>query len=187
MLDKRAASIQEATHEHSESDEDDDLVEDVAEIEETIQKLREILPSIFSKDMQTEEFVLRHHDLSCSNVMVDRTTLEITGIIDWECITTVPAWEDTHPKMLWGEDTEEQPEPLAFGDTDLYRVEIWEKWENTKLRKIFYQAAGLGSNNDQDACDKLGFKEKLYLLEFSTRIVKNWIIEYEKRKREQGC
>ena len=157
------------------------------EIEETIQQLQEILPSIFSQDMQTEEFVLCHHDLNRSNVMVDHTTLEITGIIDWECINTVPAWEDTYPKMLLGKDMEEQPEPLAFGDTDECRVENWENWENTKLRKIFDQAVGSSSNDDQDACNKRGFREQLDLLEFSTRMVKNWIIEYEKRKREQGC
>ncbi|PUU82921.1 kinase-like domain-containing protein [Tuber borchii] len=186
-FEKRAAGIQKAKHESLESDEDDDLAEDVPEIQETIQQLLEILPSIFPEDMQTEEFVLRHHDLNHSNVMVDHTTLEITGIIDWECITTVPAWEDTYPKMLLGEDMEEQPEPLAFGDTDEFRIERWEKWENTKLRKIFDQAAGSGANNDKDACDKRGFREQLDLLELSTRMVKNWIIEYEKRKREQGC
>ena len=157
------------------------------EIEETIQQLREILPSLFSKDMQTEEFVLHHHDLNRSNILVDRTTLEITGIVDWECITTVPAWEDTYPRMLRGEDMEEQPEPLEFGDTDEFRVERWENWENTKLRKIFDQAAGSGANNDKDGCDKRGFREQLDLLEFSTRMVKNWIIGYEKRKHEQGC
>ena len=71
MLDKRAASIQKAKHEYSGSDSDDDLVEDAPEIQETIQQLLEILPSIFSEDMQTEEFALRHHDLNRSNVMVD--------------------------------------------------------------------------------------------------------------------
>ena len=172
--------------EDSESDEDD-LAEDVPEIEETIQQLREILPSLFSEDMQTEEFVLHHHDLNRSNILVDSTTLEITGIVDWECIATVPAWEETYPQMLRGEDIEEQPEPLAFGETDEFRVERWEKWENTKLRKIFDQVVGSGADNGKDRCDKRGFREQLDLLEFSTRMVKNWIIEYEKRKHEQDC
>jgi len=84
---------------------------------------------------------------------------------------------------------EEQPEPLAFGDTDECRVERWEKWEKTKLRKIFDQAAGSGANNDKDACDKRGFRERLDLLEFSTKMVRDWIVKYryEKGKREQGC
>ncbi|CUS10384.1 unnamed protein product [Tuber aestivum] len=163
--DKRAASIQKAKHEYSESDSDDDLAEDAPEIQETIQQLLEILPSIFSEDMQTEEFTLRHHNLNRSNVMVDCMTLEITGILDWEC-----------------------PEPLAFGDTDECRVRRWEKWEKTKLRKIFDQAAGSGANNDKDACDKRGFRERLDLLEFSTKMVRDWIVKYryEKQKREQG-
>ncbi|KAG0636530.1 hypothetical protein HOY80DRAFT_977183 [Tuber brumale] len=137
--------------------------------------------------MQTKEFVLRHHDLNHSNVMVDHTTLEITGIVDWECITTVPAWEDTYPQMLQGEDMEEQPEPLAFGDTDELRVETWEKWENTKLRKIFDQAAGSGATNDKDGWDKRGVRGQLDLLGFSARMVNNWIIEYEKRGRVRCC
>lgn len=190
MLDKRAAGIQKAhLNESSESDEDS-LVKDALEIEETIQQLREIVPSLFSEGIQTEGFVLRHHDLSRSNVMVDPITLEITGIIDWECISTAPAWEDTYPRMLQGEDMEEQPEPLTFGETDEFHVEEWEEWEeweNTKLRKIFDQAAGSGANNDRDGCDKRGFREQLDLLEFSTKMVKDWIFEYEKRTREQGC
>ncbi|PUU82923.1 phosphotransferase enzyme family-domain-containing protein [Tuber borchii] len=183
--DKRAAGIQKAKHESLESDEtdEDDDAEDAPEILENIQQLLEILPSIFSEDMQTEKFVLHHHDLNRSNIMVDHTTLEITGIIDWECITTVPAWEDTYPKMLLGEDMEEQPDPLVFGETDECRIERWEKWENTKLRKISDQAAGSGANNDKDACDKRGFREQLYLLEFSTKMVKDWIIEYESNKK----
>ena len=188
MLEKRTASIQKEMHEYSESDSDDDLAEDAPEIQETIQQLLEILPSIFSENMQTEEFTLCHHDLNRSNVMVDCMTLEITGILDWECVNTVPAWEDTYPQMLRGGDMEEQPEPLAFGDTDECRVARWEKWEKTKLRKIFDQAAGSGANNNKDARDKRGFRERLDLLEISTKMVRDWIVEYwcEKRKREQG-
>jgi aminoglycoside phosphotransferase (APT) family kinase protein len=188
ISDKRAAGVQKvhSNDEDSESDEDD-LAADVPEIEDTIRRLQGILTSLFSNDMQTKGFVLRHHDLSHSNIMVDHTTLEITGIIDWECITTVPAWEDTYPQMLQGEDMEEQPEPLAFGDTDECRVETWEMWENTKLRKIFDQAAGSRANNDRDGWDKRGVREQLDLLEFSTKMVKDWIIEYEKRERVQCC
>ncbi|KAG0633585.1 phosphotransferase enzyme family-domain-containing protein [Tuber brumale] len=185
---KRANGVQKAHSNDGDSESDeDDLAADVPEIEETIQQLQQILPSLFSNGMQTKEFVLRHHDLNRSNIMVDHTTLEITGIVDWECITTVPAWEDTYPQMLQGEDMEEQPEPLASGDTDEFRVERWEKWENTKLRKIFDQAAGSGANNDKDGWDKRGFREQLNLLELSTRMVKNWIVEYERREPEQGC
>ncbi|KAG0136484.1 hypothetical protein HOY82DRAFT_624858 [Tuber indicum] len=80
---KRAAGIQEAhpNDEDSESGEDD-LAADLPEIEDTVRRLQEILTSLFSNDMRTKEFMLRHHDLSLSNIMVDRTTLEIAGIVD---------------------------------------------------------------------------------------------------------
>ncbi|KAG0128093.1 hypothetical protein HOY82DRAFT_566652 [Tuber indicum] len=188
ISDKRVAGVQNAhsNGEDSESDEDD-LTADVPEIEDTIRQLQEIFTSLFSNDMPTKEFVLRHHDLSHSNIMVDRTTPEITGIVDWECITTVLAWEDTYPQMLQGEDLEERPESLAFRDTDKCRVERWERWENTKLRKIFDQAARSGANNDKDELDKCGVREQLDLLEFSTKMVKDWVIEYEKQGRAQCC
>jgi len=188
MLDKRAAGVQKAhsDDEDSESDEDD-LAADVPEIEDTVRRLQEILTSLFSNDMQIKEFALRHHDLSLSNIMVDHTTLEITGIVDWECIATAPAWEDTYPQMLQGEDMEEQPEPLEFGDTDECCVETWEMWENTELRKTFDQAAGSGTSNDNNGWDKRGVREQLDLLEFSTKMVKDWIIEYEKREHVQCC
>ncbi|KAG0133078.1 phosphotransferase enzyme family-domain-containing protein [Tuber indicum] len=181
ISDKHAAGVQKAHSDDGDSESDEDLAEDVPEIEDTIQRLQGILTSLFSNNMQTKEFVLCHHDLNRSNIMVDRTTLEITGIIDWESITTVPDWEDTYPYMLQGGDMEEQPEPLAFGDTDECRVEGWEKWEKTKLRKVFDQAAGSGANNDKNGWDKHGVRRQLDLLEVSTKLVKNWIAGYEKR------
>ncbi|KAG0131796.1 kinase-like domain-containing protein [Tuber indicum] len=187
ISDKRAAGVQKAHSDDEYSESDEDLAEDVPEIEDTIQRLQGILTSLFSNNMQTKEFVLCHHDLNRSNIMVDRTTLEITGIIDWESITTVPAWEDTYPHMLQGEDMEEQPEPLAFGDTDECRVESWEEWEMTKLRKVFDQAAGSDAKNDKDGWDKHGVRRQLDLLEFSTKMVKNWIVGYEKRVCAQCC
>ncbi|KAG0137904.1 hypothetical protein HOY82DRAFT_575803 [Tuber indicum] len=144
VSDKGAAGVQKAhlNDADSASDQDDPAAD-----------LQEILTSLFFNDMQTTEFVLHHHDLSHSNVMVDHTTLEITGIVDWECITT----------------------PLALGDTYECCVERWERWENTEQSKTLDQAAGSGANNDKDGWDKRGVREQLDLLEFSTKVVKEWI------------
>ena len=35
-----------------------------------------------------------HNDLSLANIIKDPTTFKVTGVVDWECIGTVPRWED---------------------------------------------------------------------------------------------
>lgn len=52
-----------------------------------IQRLINLLPKVFPED-QPEEYML-HQDLSFSNMLVDADH-NLSGIIDWECVHTVP-------------------------------------------------------------------------------------------------
>jgi len=162
------------------SEDDEDLAEDAPEIEEVVKRLQNLLPSLFPCEAQPtmREFVLRHHDLSRSNILIDPATFKITGIVDWECITTVPTWEDTYPELLSGPEVPIPPEPLAPGDTDLLRTERWENWEKSQLREVFDRAIGSKAGNDEDAPVKRAFREQLERVEFSTKMVETWIAEH---------
>jgi hypothetical protein len=66
------------------------------------------------------------------------TTFKVTGVVDWECISTVPRWEDEYPKFLYGIDVDEEPDPWGEDDaTNLARAELRENWKKVKLQKLF--------------------------------------------------
>ena len=111
------------------TDYDEDLAEELPDIERTAHKLQDLLPSIScrlstspgaSPDPPKGQFVLHHHDLSFSNVIVDPVTYKVTGIVDWERVAIIPTWEDTYLQFLEGPEVHEKPEPLAGGETDKY-------------------------------------------------------------------
>jgi aminoglycoside phosphotransferase (APT) family kinase protein len=52
-----------------------------------LSRLIEVLPSLFSQDHPQ---VLTHGDLSLTNILVDETTFEITGIVDWSLTGVMP-------------------------------------------------------------------------------------------------
>ena len=133
------------------TDYDEDLAEDAPNIERTTHKLQDLLPLIFcrpltslgaSPDPPKGEFVLCHHDLSLSNVIVDPATCGVTGIVDWECVAIIPTWGDTYPQFLEGSQVHEELEPLADGETDSLSIELWDDWEKMRLRKVFDGVVG---------------------------------------------
>jgi hypothetical protein len=164
-------------------DYDEDLAEDAPDIEDVVKQLQMILPSLFTENpnfMTTDhQFAQHHHDLSLSNIMFDPKTLDITGIVDWECICVAPKWEDTYPQFLNGPSIVEEPEPLALGDTDEFRVERWENWEKTQLRREFDELAGAPWRStptyDSKAQLKREFRQQLDMVEVSTKMVRSWI------------
>lgn len=86
----------------SDTDDDEDLREDAPDIEEATKKLQALIPALFPNITPKSQFILRHHDLNHSNIMLDPKTLKITGIVDWESIATVSPWQDTYPDFLRG-------------------------------------------------------------------------------------
>ena len=82
---------------------------------------------------------LLHPDLSLSNIMIDPNTLEITGIIDWECTNASPLWQHAYPHFLTvaGPKVEKVPPRVEPGDTDEVRNEHCDDWEKMQLRAVF--------------------------------------------------
>jgi hypothetical protein len=71
----------------------EDGIEDTAFAKRLAERLLHALPIVFSPDIITghEESVLFHDDLSIEKILVNEHR-ELTAIINWECVSTVPLW-----------------------------------------------------------------------------------------------
>jgi hypothetical protein len=110
------------------------------------ERLLALLPVVFPEEH--EEFVLHHHDLNSSNIMVD-TSYKLTGIIDWECITTCPLWLACQvPKFIDDVPRLNCPDPRRYShkllpdgteDPDCLLYEHNEQYEKTCMREFFFR------------------------------------------------
>ncbi|KAI5779944.1 phosphotransferase enzyme family-domain-containing protein [Peziza echinospora] len=167
---------------HGDDGYDSDTAEDAAEAAEGLQALRSVLPSIFatagpppSSQVSIPPFVLRHQDLNHSNILLDPATYAITGIVDWECTISGPKWEDTYPAFIDGTDRLEQPPQPNAGDGDGLRMEQWDEWEKTQLRRAFDQVAGAMPNEDYEAEVKRIYLMQMNSVGLSGRMVVAWV------------
>ncbi|KAK1962787.1 kinase-like protein [Colletotrichum sublineola] len=118
------------------------------------QKLLDLLPKIFHVlQHPPEQTFLWHDDLSLSNILVDYDG-NMTAMLDWECVSTMPSWVVTQvPKFLNGATREEEPKRDGYGDAGpedrndddeldnegkniLYWIHLME-FEQTQLRKVY--------------------------------------------------
>lgn len=112
------------------------------------ERLLKILPKVLPTYEPDEEFVLHHHDLSGGNILVDDKDA-LAGVVDWECIHTVPLWYACQPpKFLNGNRLEHCPDPDTYMKTTKEdgTVEInegfWrhlQDYEKTRLRAFFFE------------------------------------------------
>jgi Phosphotransferase enzyme family len=76
------------------SEVDEQLAEDGAEVLNTFNDLARVMLRIFSAtDFLEDVKVLWHDDLSGINILVNPASHKLTGVVDWESVSTVPAWE----------------------------------------------------------------------------------------------
>jgi hypothetical protein len=123
------------------------------------QRLVNLLPKVFpSLQNPPERSVILHDDLSLSNILVNKAG-DITAIIDWECVSTMPLWMATKmPKFLEGPIREEEPKRQDYADEsnkgsdvvegneddeldnegqdELYWIHLME-YEKTQLRRVY--------------------------------------------------
>ncbi|QKX62831.1 uncharacterized protein TRUGW13939_09996 [Talaromyces rugulosus] len=127
---------------------DDDLDSDAEdEVEAStktlglIEKLENILPRIFPSNTQVEPTIVFHDDLSQHNILVNEEG-ELTGVLDWECISALPLWKACYfPAFLHGQPRETQPN-IEMYDKGKPRPDgaYWEhlhEYEATLLRDVF--------------------------------------------------
>lgn len=196
---------------------DDDLAENAPKIKKSCSDLLSLLPKIFPESRPPKQtpsctpkvtnkttalpkkggythhhhrFVLHHEDFSLSNILVDPKTHRITGIVDWECVSITPCWEehDSYPKFIMGPAVDKKP---IIGDEDKedeLLVERMQDWERMQLRVVFDQTIATrvnrnlnhkneSSDDEALAKRKKEFMEHLLLVEFSTKAVNRWIAD----------
>ncbi len=122
------------------SEVDEQLAEDGTEVLHTFNDLEGVLPRIFSATDVSEDFkMLWHDDLSGMNILVDPASHKLTGVVDWESVSIVPAWETGGgvPYFLRGIEVRE-PAPIGSPDVDeVSLVEIRKDWEKVLLRRKY--------------------------------------------------
>ena len=88
------------------------LHEDIVEVLQVCDELEKATLSIFpGMDGPKDAKVLWHNDLFMFNILVDPVTYQITGLLDWESVSIVPACDiqDGIPRFLQGIEVTEPP------------------------------------------------------------------------------
>lgn len=97
--------------------EDEEEKEDAAFALALAATLAGLLPKIFLPiESHPEQSVILHDDLSLSNILINDQG-EITALLDWECVSTMPLWiAAIVPRFLRGSDREEEPKRQDYAD-----------------------------------------------------------------------
>ncbi|KAJ4359051.1 hypothetical protein N0V95_002513 [Ascochyta clinopodiicola] len=141
-------TVDEDPEDDSDSDEDPNPYRTPEAIKVRIQRLIDLLPTVLATG-ELEEYVLHHDDLHESNILVGEDH-ELSGIIDWESLPTVPLWAACEiPKSLESAlDRHECPDPSCYakevlddGSEELNTMyyEHLEEHEKTQLRVFFLE------------------------------------------------
>jgi aminoglycoside phosphotransferase (APT) family kinase protein len=87
------------------STDDEDDIEDAEFVKELAQDLSNELRKVFSEDTAEPDHVktiLFHDDLSMQTILVGEEG-NLTAVVDWECVSTVPVWRACQlPQLLEG-------------------------------------------------------------------------------------
>jgi hypothetical protein len=128
------------------SEVDEKLAEDGIEVLDTFNDLEQVMPRIFSTtDVSEDVKVLWHDDLSGMNILVDPESHKLTGVVDWESVSIVPAWETGGgvPYFLQGIEVLSEPPPIDDPDVNEGSlVEIRKDWEKVLLRRKYAEITG---------------------------------------------
>ncbi|KAJ5478680.1 hypothetical protein N7530_004189 [Penicillium desertorum] len=132
-----------ALNKHSAGDLDSDdeaEMEDATRTLQIIDNLKSLVPLVFPMNNDDPEpSMIFHHDLSKHNILVDDNG-ELTGLLDWECVSAVPLWKAcSYPLFLDEQPRRSEPIPPPQdneGANVLYLEQLW-LYEVTLLRDIF--------------------------------------------------
>ncbi|KAL2196805.1 hypothetical protein P885DRAFT_37032 [Corynascus similis CBS 632.67] len=126
-------------------DEDEDDLEELEHIMDIISRLRRHPDDFFPPPgSEPERTMIFHDDLSRQNILVNEDG-NLTAVVDWECISTLPLWIACQiPPLLQGTPRNEEPVKTKYQhDEDGNVVELfWEHlddYELTQLRRVFLE------------------------------------------------
>ncbi|KAF4929544.1 Altered inheritance of mitochondria protein 9 [Colletotrichum viniferum] len=166
-------------------------------------KLLYMVPKMFPEKRSAESTFLWHEDLSLENILVDHEG-NITAVLDWECVSTMPSWVATRtPLFLVGLEREDEPDREIYAsdlsdndnsDTDGTEITsidnegkcelYWEHladFEKTQLRKAYAARMEIlrpgWTEEFESNCLKVDFLEAIQHCRSGifTRSVSDWI------------
>ncbi|KAF5580067.1 hypothetical protein FPANT_9462 [Fusarium pseudoanthophilum] len=119
-------------------------IDDAARTFGIAERLLHLIRCIFPCHAEAETTVLYHDDLHGNNILVDDAG-NITGIVDWECVSIVPLWKACGiPQFLfeqprWTEPDRRRYRHDANGEmSELYYKHL-HQYETTRLREVFLE------------------------------------------------
>lgn len=107
-----------------------------------VEKLETIYPHVFPPNKPVPEpSVVFHDDLSQHNILVSEEG-ELTGVLDWECVSALPLWKACcYPTLLHGRPRDTKPNIEMYDrgnpDPDSAYWEHSQQYEATLLRVVF--------------------------------------------------
>lgn len=143
---------------------DQDDLKDFDEIENAYHSYKNLLPGVF---VGQDPFSLYHEDLRSANIIINPSTYDITGVIDWEQATTIPDWYGIdYPACLRGQDPFDEQDgqtiPVTYDSEDeeynAVTVSARDRRDGLILRKRFDEAMkklGRENWNHKSTLDKL--------------------------------
>ncbi|CAD6588302.1 MAG: hypothetical protein ASARMPRED_003459 [Alectoria sarmentosa] len=182
---------------------DSDGDEEAPKMEKLFNDYQDVVPEIFTAAEGVFPYVLRHHDLSLANILVNPDTYEITGIIDWEKIQVVPEWKGSRfPKFL----TDEMDFPWSFDEEPRIPtsaeyiqesedhmsivVEERDRWDDAILRQHYDEALSRTRGEEQfdgntSNCAKTKREFKAMILDVTDDVnsARVWLERYSESKR----
>ncbi|KAF6828545.1 hypothetical protein CMUS01_08542 [Colletotrichum musicola] len=133
----------EDTDEDEDEEDEEDDEEDIENALSIIARLRRQLPDFFpSGGPEPEPSVLFHDDMNSHNVLVDETG-NLTAVVDWECVSTLPlCLACEYPSFIQSKPNEFEPIKSTYHHDENREVTVlfWEHlehYEKTQLRKLF--------------------------------------------------
>ncbi|KAL9564570.1 hypothetical protein ACKAV7_011022 [Fusarium commune] len=117
-------------------------IDDAARTFGIAERLLHLIWRIFPFPAEAETTVLYHDDLHGNNILVDDAG-NITGIVDWECVSIVPLWKACGiPQFLFDQPRWTEPDRRRYrhdangGISELYYKHL-HQYETTRLREVF--------------------------------------------------
>lgn len=171
---------------------EDDFEQEAPTMEILSHTFLKILPHICEHEKPEQRFILQHHDLHASNILVDPTSYRITGIVDWEMTCVVPTWmASTHPVFLQdidpfiGDEAEPPIPSYEHEHDDKVAIMKRDRWESKKLRDHFDRTIQSliadddvsAAEDDWEAETKRNFKLYAWELTENTKWAGDWLRE----------
>ncbi|KAK6507837.1 hypothetical protein TWF481_006259 [Arthrobotrys musiformis] len=170
------------------ADEDDKA--DAVRFKSVAQRLLNQIPQFVPAN---EKFVLHHDDINAGNLLVDPDTGDLTGIVDWECVSVLPAWKSCQLPCFLGYNPIRIAQPIRRAyhinqdgsPNELYFHHLRE-WELTVLGRRFLEWMEIQDSDWVDVYQASGrIRDFDYAVsncdnEFAVKKIERWLNIVEK-------